>query len=35
VLLGLDQASAGVPSADIDRMIALVLRQITAAAPLS
>lgn len=30
VLLGLDQASAGVPSDDIDRMIALVLRQITA-----
>lgn len=29
VLLGLDQASAGVPSDDIDRMIALVLRQIT------
>ena len=32
VLLGLDQASAGVPSDDIDRMIALVLRQITASA---
>ena len=30
VLLGLDEASAGVPSDDIDRMIALVLRQITA-----
>ena len=30
VLLGLDEASAGVPSADIDRMIALVLRQATA-----
>jgi AcrR family transcriptional regulator len=29
VLLGLDEASAGVPSDDIDRMIALVLRQIT------
>lgn len=28
VLLGLDEASAGVPSAAIDRMIALVLRQI-------
>ena len=28
VLLGLDEASAGVPSEDIDRMIALVLRQI-------
>ncbi|MEM9785082.1 MAG: TetR/AcrR family transcriptional regulator [Pseudomonadota bacterium] len=28
VLLGLDEASAGVPSDDIDRMIALVLRQI-------
>ncbi|MEO1638552.1 MAG: TetR/AcrR family transcriptional regulator [Pseudomonadota bacterium] len=27
VLLGLDEASAGVPSDDIDRMIALVLRQ--------
>ena len=32
VLLGLDRASAGVPSDDIDRMIALVLRQITASA---
>lgn len=32
VLLGLDQASAGVPSDDIDRMIALVLRQIAASA---
>lgn len=32
VLLGLDQASAGVPSDDIDRMIALVLRQITTSA---
>ena len=32
VLLGLDEASAGVPSDDIDRMIALVLRQITASA---
>lgn len=31
VLLGLDRASAGVPSADIDRMIALVLRQIATA----
>lgn len=31
VLLGLDEASAGVPSEDIDRMIALVLRQITTA----
>ncbi len=30
VLLGLDEASAGVPSDDIDRMIALVLRQLTA-----
>lgn len=30
VLLGLDEASAGVPSDDIDRMIALVLRQISA-----
>ncbi len=30
VLLGLDQASSGVPSGDIDRMIALVLRQLTA-----
>lgn len=30
VLLGLDQASAGVPSDDIDRMIDLVLRQIAA-----
>ncbi len=30
VLLGLDQASSGVPTDDIDRMIALVLRQITA-----
>lgn len=29
VLLGLDEASAGVPGADIDRMIAIVLRQIT------
>lgn len=29
VLLGLDEASAGVPSDDIDRMIALVLRQVT------
>lgn len=29
VLLGLDEASAGVPSDDINRMIALVLRQIT------
>ncbi len=28
VLLGLDEASAGVPSDDIDRMIALVLRQL-------
>lgn len=32
VLLGLEEASAGVPSDDIDRMIALVLRQITASA---
>lgn len=32
VLLGLDGANAGVPSSDIDRMIALVLRQMTAAA---
>jgi len=32
VFLGLDGASAGVPSHDIDRMIALVLRQITASA---
>ncbi len=32
VLLGLDEASAGVPSDDIDRMIALVLRQITTSA---
>lgn len=32
VLLGLDEASAGVPSGDIDRMIALVLRQVTASA---
>ena len=31
VLLGLDQASAGVPSDDIDRMLALVLRQFTQA----
>ena len=30
VLLGLDQASAGVPTEDIDRMIALVLRQFAA-----
>ena len=30
VLLGLDEASAGVPTADIDRMIALVLRQFAA-----
>jgi AcrR family transcriptional regulator len=30
VLLGLDDASAGVPRADIDRMIALVLHQVTA-----
>ncbi len=30
VLLGLDEASAGVPSDDIDRMIGLVLRQLTA-----
>ena len=29
VLLGLDEASSGVPSDEIDRMIALVLRQIT------
>ena len=29
VLLGLDGASAGVPSTDIDRMIALILRQLT------
>ncbi len=29
VLLGLDEASAGVPTEDIDRMIALVLRQLT------
>lgn len=29
VLLGLDQASSGVPTDDIDRMIALVLRQLT------
>lgn len=28
VLLGLDQASVGVPQGDVDRMIALVLRQI-------
>ncbi len=32
VLLGLDQASSGVPAEDIDRMIALVLRQLTASA---
>ena len=32
VLLGLDEASAGVPSDDIDRMIALVLRQFAAPA---
>ncbi|MDX8350909.1 TetR/AcrR family transcriptional regulator [Cognatiyoonia sp. IB215182] len=32
VLLGLDEASAGVPPDDIDRMIALVLRQMTAKA---
>ncbi len=32
VLLGLDQASSGVPTEDIDRMIALVLRQFTASA---
>jgi len=31
VLLGLDEASAGVPAAEIDRMIALVLRQIASA----
>ena len=30
VLLGLDEASAGVPTADIDRMIGLVLRQFAA-----
>ena len=30
VLLGLDEASAGVPTTDIDRMIALVLRQFAA-----
>jgi AcrR family transcriptional regulator len=30
VLLGLDQASSGVPTEDIDRMIALVLRQLAA-----
>lgn len=30
VHLGLDQASAGVPEAELDRMIALVLRQIAA-----
>ena len=30
VLLGLDDASAGVPRQDIDRMIALVLHQVTA-----
>lgn len=30
VLLGLDEASAGVPTEDIDRMIALVLRQFAA-----
>ncbi|WP_373635236.1 TetR/AcrR family transcriptional regulator [Yoonia sp. SS1-5] len=30
VLLGLDQASSGVPTSDIDRMIGLVLRQLTA-----
>jgi AcrR family transcriptional regulator len=29
VMLGLDDASAGVPRADIDRMIALVLHQVT------
>jgi len=29
VLLGLDQASVGVPQGDVDRMIALILRQIT------
>lgn len=29
VLLGLDEASSGVPSDEIDRMIALVLKQIT------
>lgn len=29
VLLGVDQASAGVPQKDLDRMIALFLRQIT------
>ena len=32
VLLGLDEASAGVPPEDIDRMIGLILRQITASA---
>ncbi|MEJ6403672.1 TetR/AcrR family transcriptional regulator [Yoonia sp. 2307UL14-13] len=32
VLLGLDEASAGVPPEDVDRMIALVLRQMTASA---
>ena len=31
VLLGLDQAASGVPRDDIDRMIALVLRQMTGA----
>ncbi len=31
VLLGLDQASSGVPTEDIDRMIALVLRQFVGA----
>ena len=32
VLLALDEASAGVPSDDIDRMISLILRQFTASA---
>lgn len=30
VFLGLDRASSGVPAAEIDRMIALILRQMTA-----
>ena len=33
VLLGLDQASSGVPTKDIDRMIAMVLKQLVASNP--
>ena len=33
ILLGLDQASSGVPTKDIDRMIAMVLKQLVASNP--